>query len=96
MLKALGVTKKQIEKIINFEGIIFGVKGGIIGVTISMIFVYSLYYFIKSIEYFKWNMPICVPIISLLIAIIVGYVATIGPLVKVNNINIIDEIKIQS
>lgn len=95
MLKAIGMTKKQVRKVINFEGIIFGLKGGILGVAISMIFVYSFYYFIKSIEFFKWNMAMSIPIITFLLTIIMGYAATIRPLAKVNNANIIDEIKSQ-
>ncbi len=95
MLKAIGVTGKQIKQIINLEGAIFGIKGGLYGVAVSMIFVYSLYYFLRSIEYFKWNMPIHLPLIAMFVAVIGGYLSTIVPLIKVNKSNIINEIKVE-
>ncbi|NNU77517.1 ABC transporter permease [Clostridium estertheticum] len=95
MLKAIGVTGKQIKKIVNLEGAIFGIKGGLYGVAVSMIFVYSLYYFLRSIEYFKWSMPIHLPLIAMFVAVIGGYLSTIVPLIKVNKANIINEIKVE-
>ncbi len=42
-LKAIGMTRKQVRKMITFEGVLFGLYGGIIGSVAGTILAYLLY-----------------------------------------------------
>lgn len=95
MMKAIGASEKQITKIVNLEGFIYGIKGSLYGVMLSTAFTYFVYCILQEINYFRWKMPVWIPLVSILASLIAGYVSTIIPLRRVNQENIIEAIKIE-
>lgn len=95
MLRAVGMAKGAIEKMICLEGIFYGiiaaVYGGLIGTSLS----YILFKFMMRIREFEWTMPWNHIIAAVLGAIFVALVSGIIPLKKVNEGSIIDHIRME-
>ncbi len=92
-LKAIGMTRKQVRKMITFEGVLFGLYGGIIGSVAGTILAYILYNPMSNIRDFKFTLPWNSIIISIVAVIIMGYVSALIPLRRLSKQNIIDSIR---
>lgn len=92
-LKAIGMTRKQVRKMITFEGVLFGLYGGIIGSVAGTILAYLLYNPMSNIRDFKFTLPWNSIIISIVAVIIMGYVSALIPLRRLSKQNIIDSIR---
>lgn len=92
-LKAIGMTKKQVKKMITFEGVLFGLYGGIIGSILGTILSYVLYNPMSNIRDFKFILPWESIIIAIIAVVIMGYVSALIPLRRLNKENIIDGIR---
>lgn len=92
-LKAIGMTRKQVKKMITFEGVLFGLYGGIIGSIMGTILSYVLYNPMSNIRDFKFILPWESIIIAIIAVVIMGYVSALIPLRRLNKENIIDGIR---
>lgn len=92
-LKAIGMTRKQVKKMITFEGILFGLYGGIIGSILGTILSYVLYNPMSNIRDFKFILPWESIIIAIIAVMIMGYVSALIPLRRLSKENIIDGIR---
>jgi putative ABC transport system permease protein len=92
-LKAIGMTRKQVKKMITFEGVLFGLYGGIIGSILGTILSYVLYNPMSNIRDFKFILPWESIIIAIIAVVIMGYVSALIPLRRLNKENIIDGIR---
>ncbi|MEG0306732.1 MAG: FtsX-like permease family protein [Clostridium sp.] len=92
-LKAIGMTKKQMRKMITFEGVLFGLYGGIIGSITGTILAYALYNPMSNIRDFKFILPWESISIAMISVITMGYLAALMPLRKLDKENIIEGIR---
>jgi len=92
-LKAIGMTRKQVKKMITFEGVLFGLYGGIIGSILGTILSYVLYNQMSNIRDFKFILPWESIIIAIIAVMIMGYVSALIPLRRLSKENIIDGIR---
>ena len=96
MLKSIGMTKKEFDKMINLESIFYGVKSLIIGVALGSGISYWIYKTSigsQATENLKFVYPTNAVIISVVfIAIIVGIIMRYS-LNKINKQNIIETIR---
>lgn len=95
-LKSIGMSNKQIRKMINLEGLFYGVKAIILGGLIGILLLYGIYIISKEsiLEIFK------IPVMRLAITVIVIYfiifIAIYKGKKKVNMNNIVETIKNQN
>lgn len=103
IMKAIGLTKKQFRKMIEFEGIMYGSISAIFSCIVALIaemgiFVYQVYLFPLYVFpiptytkgfFIDWKSFLIVIAINLSI----GYIATIGPRRQVDKIEITDAIR---
>ena len=96
MLKSIGMTKKEFDKMINLESIFYGVKSLIIGIAIGSgvsYWIYKISIGSQATENLKFVYPTNAVIISVVfIAIIVGIIMRYS-LNKINKQNIIETIR---
>ena len=96
MLKSIGMTKKEFNKMINLESIFYGVKSLIIGIALGLgisYWIYSVVIGAESTSGLKFIFPTLPIIISIIfISIIVGIIMKYS-LNKINKQNIIDTIR---
>ena len=93
MLKSIGMTRKEFNRMIRLESIFYGLKSLIIGIPIGILLSYAIY---KGFET-NMGMPYVLPIKAILISIVfVAVVITIimkYSMSKINKQNIIETIR---
>lgn len=92
-LKAMGMTKNQMKRMITFEGVLFGIYGGVIGSILGTWLSYLLYDPMNSIRHFAFALPWENIIIAMAAVIIMGYVSALIPLRRLRRENIIEGIR---
>ncbi len=94
MLRSLGMSKRQIIKMIFIEAMTGGLIGGIVGVGGGVLMVSVFPYIMKALD-----MPIpisyapSIVVISILASIVITLVVSISPALKSSRLNIIESIK---
>lgn len=92
-LKAIGMTKKQVRKMITSEGVLFGLYGGVFGAIAGTVLSYVLYNPMSNIRDFKFMLPWESIIISIIAVIVIGYLSALIPLKKISKENIVNNIR---
>ena len=70
MLKSVGMTKKGFNRMMNYECLLYGVKGLLLGLPVSLVICFLMY---KSLQD-AWNVSFLVPWMSVLIVIVSVFV----------------------
>ncbi|MFX0549573.1 ABC transporter permease [Hathewaya histolytica] len=93
VLKAIGLSSKQVNSMIYLEGIICSLKGTIYGMVISLVFVY----FIKFVQMkgSKWNIPTMVLVFPFIFSILIGYLSAKIPMRNINSNSVIGLINVE-
>ncbi len=93
MLKSVGMTKHGFNRMINFECLLYGLKGIIYGLPVSFGLTYLIY---KSVSE-GWNASYFVPWQSVLIAVVSVFIVVFSTMLysmrKINKENPIDALK---
>lgn len=76
VLKAIGMTNKQFNKMFSYESLIYGIKSLVIGIILGIILSYGLYYIIKTNLEMKYYFPAIQIIIMVILTILVIYMST--------------------
>lgn len=92
-LEAIGMTKKQVRRMITFEGVLFGVYGGIIGSVVGTGFSYMIYGAMSDIRRFTFVFPWQSIIIAVTAVVIMGYISALIPLRRLKKDSIIEGIR---
>lgn len=95
MLKAVGMTKGAIEKMICLEGIYYGIIAAVYGGVIGTGLAYVLFTFMMKVREFEFAIPWNHIITAIIGAILVALVSGIIPLRKINKGSIIDHIRME-
>ena len=94
-LKSLGMSNKQINKMLNLEGFFYGLDAIIYGILISLVILYLIYIFVIDVEVNIKPFPFKFAdyAISVFSVYVIIFFAIIHTRKKIQNQNIIDEIK---
>ena len=93
MLKSIGMTKKEFNRMIRLESILYGVKSLIIGIPIGILLSYGMYNVFKDNMQMSYNLPLKAIIISIIfVSIIIGIIMKYS-MSKINKQNIIETIR---
>ena len=93
MLKAIGMSQKDLKQIIVYEGLFYGIFGGILGAIIGCALSYTLYDVISEMVSIQWNFPIGLSLITILIAMTISYISTLIPMRKIEKDNVMEAIR---
>lgn len=93
MLKSIGITTKEFNKMISLESIFMGVKSLIVGIAIGIGLSYLMYHYFAEYDGLPYRLPllaifICIVAVFLLISLIMKYSVN-----KINKQNIIETIR---
>ena len=93
ILKSIGMTKKEFNKMIRLESILYGMKSLIIGIPIGIALSYLIYrVFVDSIE-FKFYVSIMPIVIAFIFVFIIVGITMKYSLNKINKQNIVETIR---
>ncbi|MDL2287279.1 FtsX-like permease family protein [Eubacteriales bacterium OttesenSCG-928-G02] len=96
MLKSVGMTKKGMNRMMNFECILYGVKGLLYGIPISVLFTYFIYNSILNLVDLGFYIPPISIIISVVSVFIVVFASMIYAMNKLKKKDIIDTLKTEN
>ena len=93
MLKSIGMTKKEFNRMIRLESIFYGVKSLIIGIPIGLLLSYGMYNVFRNSMEMEYVLPyksiaVAVIFVAVVIRIIMRY-----SMIKINKQNIIETIR---
>ena len=94
MLKSIGMTKKEFNRMIRLESLFYGTKSLIIGIPIGILISYFIYNIFGGMNLIiKYTLPIKGIIISILVVFILITVIMKYSVNKINKQNIIETIR---
>ena len=96
MLKSIGMTKKEFNKMIRLESIFICVKSLLYGLTIGISLSYIIYYYLAYPEGLKFKLPFICIIISGIFVYLLIFMLMKYSLNKINKINMIETIRNQN
>lgn len=94
-LKSIGMSQKDLKKMITYEALIYGFSGSLQGIFFSCILSYIIYLAISNMLKMTWTIPYEACIITFVSALIISYLSVLNPLKKIQQDNIIDNIREQ-
>lgn len=93
ILKSIGLSAKKIKLMIYIEGLVCTIKGALYGSIVSLLFVYIAKKILMRNS--DWSIPIWIYLFPIIFALLVGYLATVIPIKKINKENIVELINIE-
>ncbi len=86
MLRAIGMTRRQVRRMIRHESVITALIGGILGIALGIVLATLL---VARVEFISFSLPIVSLVIFTLAAILVGIVAAIAPARRAARLNVL-------
>ena len=93
MLKSIGMTNKEFNKMIRLESILYGLKSLLIGIPIGIILSYLVYKAVSGGIEMEFILPINSIIISIIVVMLLIIFIMRYSLSKINKQNIIETIR---
>lgn len=93
MLKAIGMTKKEFNKMIRLESILYGLKSLLIGIPIGLLLTYAIHKALTNTLETPYAFPLTAILISIIFVFIIVYMTMRYSLKKINKQNIIETIR---
>jgi len=77
MLKSVGMTGKGFDKMMNYECMLYGIKGLLYGMPVALLVTYFIYKAVGS----GWNVPFFVPVTSIVVIVISVFVVVFASMI---------------
>lgn len=92
-LKSIGMSNKQLNKMLFLEGIFYGLDSVIYGILISLVILYAIYLIMIDTKLYVFSIPCKYIGISIFVTYLVIFIAIYSAKRKIRDNNIIDEIR---
>ena len=93
MLKSIGMTKKEFNRMIRLESIFYGVKSLVIGIPIGLVLSYGMYTVFRNSMEMNYILPYKSIIVAVIfVAVVIGIIMNYS-MSKINKQNIIETIR---
>lgn len=92
-LKAIGMTQHEVRKMIILEGIFYGLFAGVIGIIIGTCLNYGIHFLFGGALDTDWVFPWYSIGIAFAGSMITTFLATIGPMYRLNKVSIVDALR---
>jgi len=90
MLRAIGMTRVQVRKMIRHEAVITALMGGVIGIVLGIVLGGLLVY---RVDFIQFSLPIASLIVFAIAAIVVGVIAAIFPARRAARLNVLQALQ---
>ncbi|MFC8689461.1 FtsX-like permease family protein, partial [Brevibacillus porteri] len=94
-LKSIGMSQRNLKKMIIYEALIYGFSGSLQGIFFGCILSYIIYLAASGVLRVEWTIPYEACLITFVSALIISFLSVLLPLRKIQNDNIIDVIREQ-
>lgn len=93
VLKSIGMSQKDLKKMIMYEGLFYGLVGGILGSVAGCGFTYIIYKVFSDIIGLAWKVPWILCIITIFVSIVISFLSALIPMRKIEKDNVIEVIR---
>ena len=93
MLKSIGMTKKEFNRMIRLESIFYGLKSLIIGIPIGLLLSYGMYNVFRNSMEMEYVLPYKSIVISIVFVVIIIGIIMKYSMSKINKQNVIETIR---
>ena len=90
MLRAVGMTRRQVRRMIRHESIITALLGAALGIPLGVVLALLVG---VAIKYAAFTVPIGTLVVFVFIAIVVGLVAAIFPARRASRLNVLEALQ---
>jgi putative ABC transport system permease protein len=90
MLRAIGMTRRQVRRMIRHESIITALIGGVLGIVLGIVLGGLL---VARVDFIQFSLPITSLIIFALMTIVVGILAAIFPARRAARLNVLEALQ---
>jgi putative ABC transport system permease protein len=92
LLRAIGMSRKQVRRMIRVEAVIIAVLGAVLGIVIGIVFGWVMQLALKGVGIDRLAVPFGQLIFMLIIAALLGVIAAIWPARKASRIDVLQAI----
>jgi putative ABC transport system permease protein len=90
MLRAIGMTRRQVRRMIRHESVITALIGGVLGIVLGLVLAGLL---IARVEFIDFSLPVASLIVFTLATILVGILAAIAPARRAARLNVLEALQ---
>jgi ABC-type antimicrobial peptide transport system permease subunit len=90
MLRAIGMTRRQVRRMIRHESVITALIGGMLGIALGIVLGGMLVY---RVDFIVFSLPVFSLIVFAVAAIVVGIVAAIFPARRASRLNVLEALQ---
>jgi putative ABC transport system permease protein len=90
MLRAIGMTRRQVRRMIRHESVITAMIGGVLGIVLGVVLGGLLVY---RVDFIQFSLPVTSLIVFAIAAIIVGILAAIFPARRAARLNVLEALQ---
>ncbi|MFF2528158.1 ABC transporter permease [Brevibacillus sp. NPDC058079] len=94
-LKSIGMSQRNLKKMIIYEALIYGFSGSLQGIFFGCILSYIIYLAASGVLRVEWTIPYEACLITFASALIISFLSVLLPLRKIQKDNLIDVIREQ-
>jgi putative ABC transport system permease protein len=91
MLRAIGVTRSQLRRIVRYESVITSVIGGVLGLAVGVLFAFVMTKGLED-EGISFAVPETQLVVFLILAVVVGVLAAVLPARRAARLRVLDAI----
>lgn len=92
-LKSIGMSQRDLKKMIIYEALIYGFSGSLQGIFYGCILSYVIYTAVFGLFHIEWSIPYTACFITFAAALLISYLSVLLPLRRIQQDNIIDTIR---
>jgi putative ABC transport system permease protein len=90
MLRAIGMTRRQVRRMIRYESVITALMGGVLGIALGIVLAALL---VGRVEFIAFALPAGQIVIFAVAAIVVGILAAIFPARRAARLNVLEALQ---
>jgi putative ABC transport system permease protein len=92
LLRAVGMSKRQVKRMIRVEAVIIAVLGALLGLVVGILFGWALQRALSDVGIDRLAIPVVQLVLMLIIAALIGVIAAILPARRASRINVLEAI----
>jgi putative ABC transport system permease protein len=90
MLRAIGMTRRQVRRMIRHESVITALIGGVLGIVLGIVLGGLL---VARVDFIQFSLPLVSLIIFAVLTIVVGILAAIFPARRAARLNVLEALQ---